>query len=117
MRLRFILLFPVFAITTAAFTKNCSANPATGLTYHSKNLLNNVTGDDNSHCSLIICPLESIPIINLQVHKTVHSVRAIFCTLNNFSVCLKCYNFFSGSGHNHSILSQKTLLFPFHTFW
>lgn len=117
MQSKYKILFIVLSIIITAFVSNCNANPTSRQTFHSKKPSNNVTSDTNSNYSLILCPIESIPIINLQVHKTVNRVQAIFCTPHNLSVCLKCYNFFSGSGHSWSILSQKTLLFPFHTFW
>ncbi|HTE02260.1 MAG TPA: hypothetical protein VK668_23385 [Mucilaginibacter sp.] len=72
---------------------------------------------NDSNYTLIINPVESIPIINIQLHKIVNPVQAIFTELPDFAVCLKCYNFFSGSGNNQSAISKKSLLFPFHTFW
>ena len=117
MRLRYKLLFPLFAciLTTSALNDGVYAH--THAIDHTKKPSHRLTSGSNSNYSLLANPIESIPIINLQAHKTVHCVQAIFCTLNDFTVCIRCYNFFSGCRQSLFASSQKTLLFPFHAFW
>jgi hypothetical protein len=117
MRIKYSLIFSLFLFLSTAFIDNSSAlAPAKAINPAKKSLASIAKGRSSSY-SLILNPIESIPVLNLQVHKTVRCVQAIFCALNDFSVSLKCYNFFSGSGHKQFSGSQKVLLFPFHTFW
>ena len=116
MRIKYNLFISLFLLISAVFLENNSSVASAKTNYPSKSS-SKITKANNSSYSLIINPIESVPIINLQVHKITNSVHAIFCTVNNLAVCLKCYNFFSGNGHKKLAVYQKVLLFPFHTFW
>ena|ERR1700744_3580890 len=116
MRLKYGLIFSLIFLLSTAFVGNSRCITPIKPSDHSKKSAASLTKSNSSY-SLIINLVESVPVLNLQVHKTVHSVQAIFCAHNDYAVCLKCYNFFSGSGHKQFSGSQKFLLFPFHTFW
>lgn len=120
MRQRINIFFSLIALTltfSASYGKGFSA------VHHSEHqkkphfTVSTRNNSNNSNYSLIINPIESTQFINLQIHKIVNPAQAIFTEIPDFAVCLKCYNFFSGSGNNQSAISKKTFLFPFHTFW
>ena len=116
MRIKYSIIFSLILFLSTAFVGNSRGTIPVRASEHLKKAPTSITKSNSSY-SLIINPVESIPVLTLQVHKTVHCVQAIFCTLNDYVICLKCYNFFSGSGHKQFSSSQKNLLFPFHTFW
>ena len=117
MRIKYSIIFSLLFFLSTAFVGNSRSIAPAKTFNHLKRSPSSISKSNNSSYSLIINPIESIPVLTLQVHKTVHCVQAIFCTLNDYVVCLKCYNFFSGSRHKQFSSSQKNLLFPFHTFW
>src|ERR1700761_3874411 len=116
MRLKYSVIFSLILFLSTAFVSNSRGITSAKSSQHLKKASSSLTKSSSSY-SLIINLAESPPVLTLQLHKTVHSVQAIFCALNDYAVCLKCYNFFSGSGHKQFSSSQKLLLFPFHTFW
>ena len=116
MRAKYGLIFSLIFFLSTAFVGNSRGIIPVKASDHSKKTVTSLT-KSNSNYSFIVNLVESTPVLNLQVHKTVHYVQAIFCASNGYAVCLKCYNFFSGSGHKQFFSSQKFLLFPFHTFW
>ena len=117
MRLRYKILFPVFACILTTFTLNAGGYTHAKSIYHTKKSPHRITAGSNTNYLLLINPIESIPVINIQLHKIVHCAQAMFCAVNDLTACLKCYNFFSGNGHRQFTSSQKILLFPFHAFW
>jgi len=116
MRIKYSLFIPLFSLLSLAFIKNSEASSHENHRYLSKGK-SDLTRNSNSNYSIIVSPIESVPVINLRTHKTVHYAQHLFFVENDFLACLKHYNFFSGSGHNQGFTSQATLLFPFHTFW
>jgi hypothetical protein len=117
MRIKYSLFISLFFLLSTAFTNSSRGYSFEKPIFKSQKSKGCIAKSNNSSYSLNINPIESIPVINLQAHKTIHCFQATFCTANNFVVCLKCYNFFAGRGQNHNFTSQKIFLFPFHTFW
>jgi len=118
MRSIYKALFPLIAFTLTAslgygkdFGRKISAH--TGNHYFETKTRNN--SQDNY--TPIINPTESVPIISMQSHKIAQSVQAVFNSLTDEGYCVKCHNFFSGSGNQQAACSKKPLLFPFHSFW
>src|SRR5258707_5785780 len=117
MRLRYKILFPLIACILLTFTLNAGGYTRAKSNFYTKRPSHKITTGNNINYLLLINPIESTPVINLQVHKIVHCAQALLYVINDLTVCLKYYNFFSGNGHHQFNSSQKTLLFPFHAFW
>ena len=118
MRSKYKVLFPLFAfILTASLSYGKTFGPKAP--DHRTKISFKCITTDNTHDTYtpILNPLESVPIITLQTHKVVKIAQAVFNSLSETGYCLKCYNFFSGSGNHPPACSKKPLLFPFHTFW
>ena len=117
MKVKYSLFLPLFLLLSLAFTKNSEVHSHENNRHYLSKGKSDLTKNNNTSYSFIISPIESVPVINLRVHKTVHYAQHMFFVENDYLACLKHYNFFSGSGHKQSFSSRTTLLFPFHTFW
>ena len=118
MKWRYNLIFLVFPLLFASFLDIKGKDVYSIHADSSKTALKSAKPySARNNYTPIINPFESIPNIGTQAHKTAQSIQAIFNLVTDPFICLKCYNFFSGRHHHKSIRSQKTLLFPFHTFW
>ncbi|HEY9000522.1 MAG TPA: hypothetical protein VIM89_04165 [Mucilaginibacter sp.] len=117
MRIKYLLFLPLFFLVSLAFTKNSETSSHENNRHYLSKGKSDLTKNSNTSYSIIISPVESTPVINLRVHKTVHYAQHMFFVENDYLARLKHYNFFSGSGHKQSFASQTALLFPFHAFW
>lgn len=118
MRIKYSLFLPLFLLLSLALAKRSGATShESNRHYLSKGKSDFTKNNNSSSYSLIISPIESVPVINLRTHKIVHYAQHMFFVENDHLARLKHYNFFSGSGHKQGFTSKTTLLFPFHAFW
>jgi hypothetical protein len=106
------LLFVLFAVFTGSSKAFCTGSSVKAC---NKTSISLKTGHTNYW--YVISSGESVQILAPQQHRTVHFVKSLSIAALSFVICLKCFNFFTGTGKNEHALFQKLLLFPFHAFW
>jgi hypothetical protein len=117
MKVKYTLFIPLFLLLFLVLYKKGEAFSHENTRHYFSKGKSDLVKNNTSSLSLIINPIESVPVINLRTYKTVHYAQHMFFAENDHLARLKHYNFFSRNGHNQNFTSQTTLLFPFHAFW